>query len=213
MGTAVYSSFFVVQWIYITLFPHRSPPDEYTWFGKQGHFVAIWTISSNAIFQQWDKKWKIVHSCRIQIYMWQTMENLERHQMYQKQLILKNKWMLEKWLQLLSFNLVVCFLVLEFVWTLFLLPVWGLHIVSPLLSEPDISTDSAQCTVYSTKFKVQSVKWKMHSAQYTEPNAQCTVDSAQGKIDSTQCTVHSAKCTVHSGQCTVHSAHCTLHSA
>ena len=60
--------------------------------------------------------------------------------------------MLEKWLQLLGFIIVGCFLVLEFIWNLFLLPVWGLHMVSPLLSEPDISTGSAQCTPHSTNW-------------------------------------------------------------
>ena len=55
------------------LCPPRSPEDEYVHdLVNRGHFVPFQTISGNVIFQQWDKKWKIVHSCHIQICSWHT---------------------------------------------------------------------------------------------------------------------------------------------
>ena len=96
--------------------------NEYTWLGKRGHFVPIESISGNTIFQQCDKKWNIVRSCHTQIYMGQTIETLTKHEILGK--------MMTWWFQpdFVSFCWPSCRILIG-------LCVWGLHMVSPILSQ------------------------------------------------------------------------------
>ena len=101
--------------------------NEYTWLGKRGHFVPIESISGNTIFQQCDKKWNIVHSCHTQIYMGQTIETLTKHEIL-------GKWWHD------GFSLILFPFVGHLVAFLSASPsaclcVWGLHMVSPILSQ------------------------------------------------------------------------------